>query len=91
MLDVICLPSVNCDAFCKKKKELDISHDSFGCGAFSGRWFGVGEISGCYYKLVYSNTKMQKEIQKTFGDGVMPFRADNGSTWAFKILKIFLD
>lgn len=38
-----------------------------------------------------SNLTLQKQVQKTYGDGIRFVTVEQYSTWAFKVLELFMD
>lgn len=58
----------------------------------SGRQFGAEKLMRCYHEtLDYSSLTMHTQIRKTYGDDVISVTADNFTTWALKVLEMFLD
>lgn len=92
MNDVRFLRAVDCGAFGEKVKESNISNDTVKCSVFFGRLLGAGKIVEYHCgKLNYSNQTTQKQVRKTYGDGVISVTVNNFSTWGFKFPEVFLD
>lgn len=86
IFDVCFLPAVDCSAFGVNEKASKITLDNIGCGVFFGRPFGDGGIMRYHCRtFVYSNLTTQKQVRKTFGDGVMSVTVNNFTVWSFKI------
>lgn len=64
MFDVRSEMVVDCGSFSLKVIASNIFDDNFGCGVFSGRLFGAGEIVGYYNEtLVYAKCTTQTQVQ----------------------------
>lgn len=84
--------AVHCGVYFMKVKLWNISYESVGCGAFTDRPFGTGEIGGFYTLiLVHSNQTKKKLFQRPYGHSVMSIAVDNVSTWQSKLQETFLD
>lgn len=67
---------------CGAEIKISILHlDCFGCGVFSRRLFGAGEIVGYYYGISVSSKLTTKKLdRKTYNDGIMSVTVDYSST-----------
>lgn len=70
----------------------NIQHDSAGCGVCSGSPLDARELVRYYYRTpVYSNLNAQKQVPKTFGDGVIHVTVGNVATLKLRVLDTFLN
>lgn len=92
MFDFRSLPAVDCGVCGVMVKASNIQQDSNGCGVFSGSLFGVGEIMGYYYgSLAVLRPTTQKQLRKSYDDGIMFATVEYFSTWACRVQKTFLE
>lgn len=92
MFDVRSLLGIDCSAFGVKIKVSNFLHESVGCGLLLARLFDAEETVGYLYgKIVYLNLMTQKQIRKTYCDGVRFDSVCDFSSWVFKVLETFLN